>query len=111
MDCSRKCVMLAWYCSQLIISGLARRMCPMSKRNGKQAQLDATGNYRKLSIRRTTMTPKVETNTYRTTARVVGLIYLAGFVVGIVGQVMSQSILGAPNRLSAISVNSMPVAI
>ena len=46
---------------------------------------------------------KEEVNKYRTTARVVGVVYLLGFVVGIVGNIMIQSILGAPNRLAAIS--------
>jgi hypothetical protein len=50
-------------------------------------------------------------NTYRTTARVVGVVYLAGFVVGIAGEALFQSILGAPNYLSSVSANSMTVAI
>ena len=52
------------------------------------------------------MTTKEETNTYRTTARVVGVIYLMGFVVGIGGMGLYQSILGAPNHLSTVSANS-----
>ena len=56
------------------------------------------------------MTTKEETNTYRTTARVVGVIYLMGFVVGIGGIRLYQSILGAPNHLSTLSVNSMLLA-
>ena len=54
---------------------------------------------------------KEHTNTYRTTARVVGVVYLAGFVVGIVGMGLFQSILGAPNYLSTVSANSMTIAI
>lgn len=50
-------------------------------------------------------------HTYRTTARVVGVVYLAGFVVGIAGNMLIQSILGAPNRLAAVSANSTTVAI
>src|SRR5256885_3401371 len=57
------------------------------------------------------MTTKEEMNTYRTTARVVGVVYLAGFVVGIVGSILIQSNLGAPNRLSTVSANSMMLAI
>jgi uncharacterized protein DUF4386 len=57
------------------------------------------------------MTTKKEMNTYRTTARVVGLVYLAGFVVGIVGIGLFQSILGAPDHLSTVSANSMTIAI
>ena len=49
-------------------------------------------------------------NTYRTTARVVGVVYLAGFVVGIVGIGLFQSILGAPNHLATVSANSMMLA-
>src|SRR6266487_5145779 len=56
------------------------------------------------------MTIKGATNTYRTTARVVGVVYLAGFVVGIVGIGLIQSILGAPNHLSTLSANSMLLA-
>ena len=50
-------------------------------------------------------------NKYRMTARVVGVVYLAGFVVGIAGTLMIQSILGETNRLSAVSANSMTLAI
>lgn len=49
-------------------------------------------------------------NTYRTTARVVGMVYLAGFVVGIAGIGLFQSILGAPDHLSTVSANSMLLA-
>lgn len=48
---------------------------------------------------------------YRTTARIVGVVYLAGFVVGIVGNGLIESILGAPNHLSTVSANSMLLAI
>ena len=50
-------------------------------------------------------------NTYRTTAIVVGVVYLAGFVVGLVGNGLIQSILGAPDHLSRVSANSMMLAI
>src|SRR6266540_3475030 len=50
-------------------------------------------------------------NSYRTTARVVGVVYLAGFVVGIVGNGLIQSILGAPDHLSTVSTNSTLLAI
>ncbi len=56
------------------------------------------------------MTTKETMNTYRTTARVVGVVYLAGFVVGIVGIGLIQSILGAPDHLSTLSANSMLLA-
>jgi hypothetical protein len=51
------------------------------------------------------------TNPNRTTARIVGAVYLAGFVVGIVGNTLIQSILGAPNHLSTISAHSMTLVI
>lgn len=57
------------------------------------------------------MTTKERTNTYRTTAIVVGVIYLAGFVVGLVGTGLTQSILGAPDHLSTVSANSMMLVI
>lgn len=50
-------------------------------------------------------------NTYRTTARIVGAMYLAGFVVGIGGLILIQSILGAPDHLAALPANSMLLAI
>jgi hypothetical protein len=48
---------------------------------------------------------------YRMTAIVVGVVYLAGFVVGITGDVLIQSVLGEPNYLATISANSMTVVI
>lgn len=57
------------------------------------------------------MTTKAKMNTFRTTARVVGVVYLAGFVVGIGGNIMILSILGAPNHLATITANSTTVAI
>jgi hypothetical protein len=50
-------------------------------------------------------------NLYRTTARVVGVVYLAGFVVGLVGNGLIQSILDAPNHLSTVTANSTLLAI
>jgi hypothetical protein len=49
--------------------------------------------------------------THRTTARIVGAMYLAGMVVGIGGIVLFQSILSAPDPLSAVSANSMLLAV
>jgi hypothetical protein len=48
---------------------------------------------------------------YRMTAIVVGGMYLAGFVVGIGGDTLIQSMLGAPNPLAAVAANSMTVII
>jgi len=39
------------------------------------------------------------------------LVYLAGFVVGIVGNILIQSVLGASNHLSTVSANSMALGI
>jgi hypothetical protein len=50
-------------------------------------------------------------NKFRTTARVVGVVYLLGFVVGIGGNIMIQTLLGAPNPLAAIIGNGMTLAI
>lgn len=50
-------------------------------------------------------------NKYRKTAIVVGVVYLAGFVVGIAGDGLIQSVLGVPNYLATVSANSMTVAI
>jgi hypothetical protein len=47
---------------------------------------------------------------YRTTARVVGVLYLAGMVLGIGGNVLIQSILTAPGHLSTIGASSTLLA-
>jgi hypothetical protein len=43
------------------------------------------------------------------TAIVVGVTYLLGFVVGIGGEILFQSVLGAPNYLATVSAQSMTV--
>src|SRR5919112_6408659 len=65
------------------------------------------------NVERGERTMKVEgkMNTYRTTARIVGAMCLAGFVVGIGGLVLIQSILGAPDHLATLPANSMLLAI
>ena len=55
------------------------------------------------------MTEKM--NTYRTTAKIVGLLFVAGMVIGVGGNVLILSILGAPDPLSNVSANSMLVAV
>jgi len=55
------------------------------------------------------MTEKM--NTFRTTARVVGIVYLVGMVVGVGGNILILSILNAPDTLSAVSANIMLLAI
>lgn len=57
------------------------------------------------------MNTKKGINTYRATAIVVGMMYLAGFVVGMGGNGIIQGILGAPDYLSTVSANSTILAI
>jgi hypothetical protein len=57
------------------------------------------------------MATKEEVKNYRTTARVVGIVYIAGFVVGIGGNILIQSNITTPNHLSTVFANSMMVAI
>ena len=52
--------------------------------------------------------------TYRTIAKVVGAMYLGGFVVGLSGSGLIQSVLGSPDepaQLAAIPANSMKLAV
>jgi hypothetical protein len=49
--------------------------------------------------------------TYRKTATTVGVIYLMGMVVGIGGNILIQSLLGAPDYLAALGSNSILLAI
>ena len=57
------------------------------------------------------MKTKERINPFRGTARTVGIVWLAGFVLAVVGNRLIQSILGGPNRLSEVSANSMQVAV
>ena len=57
------------------------------------------------------MTTNEVMNNYRTTARVVGVMYLLGIVIGIGGFMMFQPLLGAPDALAAISATGMTLAI
>ena len=53
------------------------------------------------------------TKTYRTTAKIIGAVYLAGFVVGLVGSGIFQSILGATGasaNLPAVAASSALLA-
>ncbi|RIK29044.1 MAG: hypothetical protein DCC56_14385 [Anaerolineae bacterium] len=49
---------------------------------------------------------ETKVNTYRTTAKVVGTLYILGFIVGIAG-----SVLGTPGQLDTVSAKSMMIAI
>lgn len=57
------------------------------------------------------MNTKQPINTYRTTAIVVGIMYIAGFIVGMGGNGLVQSILAAPDHLATVSANSVMLAI
>jgi hypothetical protein len=48
---------------------------------------------------------------FRTTARIVGVLYLAGMVVGIGGNILIQSILTAPDLLPTIAASSALLAV
>lgn len=48
---------------------------------------------------------------YRTTARTVGALFLAGMVVGIGGNGLILSIVGAPDHLATVSANGTLLAI
>jgi len=50
-------------------------------------------------------------NTFRTTARVIGVIYLAGMVLGITGDRLIHSVLDTPDHLSTLAVNSMLLSV
>lgn len=57
------------------------------------------------------MTTTEVTNKFRKTAIVVGAIYIAGFVVGIGGNMLIQNNISAPDHLSTVVANSMLVTI
>lgn len=48
---------------------------------------------------------------YRTTARIIGVLYLAGMVVGIGGNVVVQSVLTAPAGLATVAASSLLLAV
>ena len=50
-------------------------------------------------------------NTFRTTARIIGVLYLAGMVLGITGDRLIHSILDLPDHLSTLAANSMLLAV
>ncbi len=58
-----------------------------------------------------TMPNRSDRTYFRTTARIVGVLYLAGMVVGIGGNILIQSILTAPDGLASIAASSMLLAI
>jgi hypothetical protein len=58
-----------------------------------------------------TMPDRLSRNNYRATARIVGVLYLAGMVVGIGGNLLIQSILGPPDQLSTIAASGTLLAM
>jgi Domain of unknown function (DUF4386) len=72
---------------------------------------DQTTNMEKENQMQTTLQRLDGSNSYRKTAIAVGVIYLAGMVVGVGGNVIVQSILGAPDHLLTLPANSMLVAV
>ncbi len=61
--------------------------------------------------RQTTVQDRVGPDSYRTTALTVGVLFLAGMVAYGGGNVLVQSILGAPDHLATMPANSMLLAI
>jgi hypothetical protein len=47
----------------------------------------------------------------RTTARIVGALYLAGMVVGMTGNILIQSIIAAPDHLATVTASGLALAI
>jgi Domain of unknown function (DUF4386) len=66
---------------------------------------------RKTMTTRKKMTSKERPKPYKISATIVGAMYLAGFVVGIGGFMLFQSILGAPDHLATLPANSMLLAL
>lgn len=50
-------------------------------------------------------------NAHRATARAVGALFLAGMVVGVIGNMLIQSIFGVPDYLASVTANSMKMAV
>lgn len=50
-------------------------------------------------------------NTHQVTARVVGVLFLAGMVAGVTGNMLIQSILGTPDYLATVSASGMKLAV
>ena len=63
------------------------------------------------NLMRTTSHDRFSRNNHRTTARTIGVLYLAGMVVGIGGNILIQSILTAPDPVSTIAANATLLAV
>lgn len=57
-----------------------------------------------------TLSDRSSPKTFRTTARVVGMIYLAGMLIGIPANLLVLSILSGPDQLSTIAASSLLLA-
>ena len=57
-----------------------------------------------------TLPDRSSPNAFRTTARVIGVIYLAGMLIGIPANLLVLSILTGPDQLSTIAASSMLLA-
>jgi hypothetical protein len=58
-----------------------------------------------------TLQGRYGSDSYRMTARIVGVLFLAGMTVYVTGNLLAQSILAAPDHLSTVPANSMLLAI
>jgi hypothetical protein len=61
--------------------------------------------------RQATLADQYNPKPFRTTARVVGVLYLAGMAIGIPANLLVLSILDGPDRLSTIATSSMLLAM
>jgi hypothetical protein len=88
-------------------SSKEKTTCAIARQRGR----DQTINVERENQMQTTLHALDGSNSYRKTAITVGVIYLAGMVVGVGGNVIVQSILGAPDHLATLPANSMLVAV
>jgi Domain of unknown function (DUF4386) len=63
------------------------------------------------NVRPATLANRYNPKPFRTTARVVGVLYLAGMAIGIPANLLVLSILDGPDRLSAIAASSTLLAM
>ncbi len=63
------------------------------------------------NLRQGTLVDRYNPKPFRTTARVVGVLYLAGMAIGIPANLLVLSILNGPDRLSTIAASSMLLAM
>ncbi len=52
-----------------------------------------------------------ETNSHRKIARIVGMLFLAGMIIGMAGHILMMVILAAPDPLANVAANSMLLAV